>query len=156
MSRITSSYKIFLEVHSFFDKIELILDTPCLNKRNWADIASILHCSIEQSINYKVHLFLKVFARSSLYKNKVLFTKPFQASPSWHQMTYLVFIKSKNTQAKFHSFRRPWSFILDMLLAFKKKNPYLFLAKGRFFLRTWNLVWMLTWSLTSSKFSKGW
>ena len=33
-----SKYNIFLEAHSFFDKIKLILDTPGLNKKKQADI----------------------------------------------------------------------------------------------------------------------
>ena len=41
-----------------------------------------------------------MFARTSLYENKVLFTKPFQASPCWHKLKCLVFIKSKNTVSK--------------------------------------------------------
>ena len=41
-----------------------------------------------------------MFAWYSLYENKVPFTKLFQASPCWHQLKCLVFIKSKNTVSK--------------------------------------------------------
>ena len=45
--------------------------------------------------------------RSSLYENKVLFTKPFQASSSWHQLKDLVSINWKNTFWSLFQFIKP-------------------------------------------------
>ena len=43
-------------------------------------------------------------AHSSLQENKVLLTKAFQASPTWHQLKELVFINWKNTISKINGF----------------------------------------------------
>ena len=47
-------------------------------------------------------------AQSSLYENKVLFTKPFKASSSWHPLKDLVFINWKK-----HCFKNEWILTVD-------------------------------------------
>jgi len=44
-------------------------------------------------ISSKVHLFLKQYLRNLHFMKTRFFTKPFQASPSWHQLKALLFIK---------------------------------------------------------------
>ena len=66
----------------------------------------LLQDSIPKNILTKVHSFFKtVSARSSVYENKVLFTKPFQASPSWHQLKTLFSQTEKTLFAKWMDFR---------------------------------------------------
>ena len=49
----------------------------------------------------KVHLFLKRCLHNlPCMKKEILFTKPYQASPSWRQLKDLVFINWKNTVSK--------------------------------------------------------
>ena len=60
----------------------------------------------------KVHWFLKkVSALSSLYENKVLFTKPFQASSIWHQLKDVVFINWKGAVSKMNEFYHLFIFL---------------------------------------------
>ena len=59
-----TKYNIFLEAHSFFGKINLILDTPSLNKKTELTLMGIIQLGISQNENknrsYSVGLVLKI------------------------------------------------------------------------------------------------
>ena len=84
-------------------------------------------------------VFKTVFPQSSFYDNKVPFTKPFEAFPSWHKVKDLVFMK----WTKDHRFKNKW--ILKLIFFFssnygrnRKWNNW----RGRFWLRTsWSQNW---------------
>ena len=56
----------------------------------------------------KVHSFLNSVSKIFILWKQGPFTKPFKASPSWHQLKDLVFIKMKNT------FKNEWILVVHL------------------------------------------
>jgi hypothetical protein len=70
----------------------------------------------------EVRSFIKQCLHIFTLWKQIRFTKPFQASPYWHQLKYLVFMKWKNTVSKMNGFRL---FFLEANFA---RYPYTSLA----------------------------